>query len=322
MVSKVPHIRSSGNTFGIGIITEKGKVLSDVRDMYKPKKGWGIIPKECAEHHERVKERVLGKALAEAGIGMERIDLIAFSNAPGLAPSLWVGFNFAKGLSEKYKKPLVGVNHLVAHIEIGKAKTGMGDPITILATGANNQIAAFVEGRFRVFGESMDVGLGNALDKFGRETGLGFPAGPKIEELARKGKYLELPYVVKGMDLSFSGILTAALNMVKKGEYIEDVCFSLQETYFSMLTEVAERAMAHTGKKELMLTGGVAQNKRLCEMLGIMCKERGARFSVCPPEYCGDNAVMIAWLGMLKKSGGSGNVYPRERIEEVEVNWV
>jgi len=171
----------------------------------------------------------------------------------------------------------------------------------------------------------MDVGIGNALDKFGREAGMEFPAGPKIEKLAEKGRYAELPYVVKGMDLSFSGIITESLARFRKGESLENLCFSLQETLFSMLTEVTERAMAHTGKSELLLTGGVAANSRLQEMLGIMCRERGAQFHAVPREFAGDCGANIAWLGILYKKSGmktKPGILPRQRTDEVDVKWL
>jgi N6-L-threonylcarbamoyladenine synthase/protein kinase Bud32 len=319
-------IESTAHTFGVGILDSKGKVYADARDMYIPKKGWGIIPTEAAQHHEHVRKKVLEEAFSKANLTMKDVDVIAYSEGPGLAPCLHKGFALAQELSEQHKKPLIGVNHLIGHIEIAKLQTRLKDPITLLTTGANNQVVAFVSGRYRLFGETMDVGVGNALDKFGREVGLDFPAGPKIEALAKKGKYTELPYVVKGMDLSFSGILTAALNKVKQGEKLEDVCFSLQETFFAMMVEVTERAMAHTGKNELILTGGVAQNARLRKMLEIMCKERQARFAVCPKAYCGDNGVMIAWLGLLMHKTGKKvkkpALYPRQRIDEVDVSWL
>jgi len=260
--------------------------------------------------------------MKKAGISLDDIDFVAWSQAPGLAPCLHKGLNFALSL----KKPLVGVNHCIAHIEIGRLSSGLSDPITLYTSGANTQVLGFVSGRYRCFGETMDVGIGNALDKFGREAGLEFPAGPKIEELAKSGSYIELPYVVKGMDLSFSGIVTDALQKLKnKKASLNDLCFSLQETIFAMLTEVTERALAHTGKNECLLTGGVAANKRLQEMLEIMCRERGAKFHVVPRELSGDNAAMIAWTGILMKNAGmhtSNEILPRQRTDDVDVKWL
>lgn len=317
-------IESTAHTFGIGIVSEKGKILADVREIFTPPKGWGIKPTDAAEHHERVKDKVFENALKQANFSQNDIDIVAFSQGAGLPPCLKVGLEVAKSISKN--KHLVPVCHQVAHLEIAKLLTRAKDPVYLYVSGGNTQIISFVAGRYRVFGECMDIGVGNALDKFGREVGIQFPAGPKIEELAKKGRYLELPYVVKGMDLSFSGILTSALEKHKKGEPLQDVCFSLQETFFAMLTEVTERALAHTDKQEVVLTGGVAANKRLCQMLTIMCKERGARFLACPLKYSGDNGVMIAWNGLqvhkASKPPKTVDINPRLRTDDVEVAWM
>lgn len=317
-------IESTAHTFGVGMMNEKGTILADARDTFKPPAGWGIKPIDAKEHHERVKEKLLNSALAEAGLKLDDVDVFAFSHGAGLPPCLKVGRNFALELAGG--KPLVPVCHQIGHLEIAKLLVHAKDPIFVYVSGANTQIISLSAGRYRVFGETQDVGLGNALDKFGREAGMQFPCGPKIEEMAKKGSYLELPYVVKGMDLSFSGILTSALQKYKKEEKLEDVCFSLQETFFAMLTEVAERALAHTGKHEVLLTGGVAANKRLCGMLETMAKERGGIFLACPLKYSGDNGVMIAWNGLqifqAGKISADTEIYPRLRTDDVDVLWV
>jgi len=319
-------IESTAHTFGVGIVRGEN-IFANVWDMYTTEPGKGIIPIESANHHEKVKNQVLEKALKKADVKIEDIDVISFSHGAGLPPCLKVGKDFAVELAEKHKKPLVPVCHQVAHIDIGKLLTGSCNPVVLFTSGANTQVLAFEDGYYRCFGETMDVGIGNALDKFGRAAGLGFPAGPKIEELARKSKnYIELPYVVKGMDLSFSGIITSTINKLKK-EKIEDLCYSLQETLFSMLTEVTERALAHTEREELLLTGGVAANKRLNEMLTKMCKERGANVYNVPKEYAGDNGAMIAYSGLLSYSAGitvdpkKADFNPRLRTDQWEVKW-
>lgn len=318
-------IESTAHTFGIGIVSDKGSIIANTKDVYIPPQGWGIEPIKAAEHHEKVKETVLENALKKASLSLNDIDLVAFSQSPGLPPCLYKGLEFSKEISKKIKKPLVGVNHCIAHIEIGKLKTECIDPVTLYVSGANTQIIAFVERRYRIFGETQDVGIGNALDKLGRETGMQFPAGPKIEELAKRGKWIDLPYTVKGMDLAFSGILSEAVRKFRNGERLENICFSFQESCFSMLTEVTERALAHTGKSEVLLTGGVAANSRLQEMLETMCMERGAKFFPCPKEFSGDNGAMIAWTGMLiYKSGVTTReeILPRQRTDEVDVLWL
>ncbi len=318
-------IESTAHTFSIGIV-EGRKILANAKDVYKPKEGYGIIPMEAAKHHSTVSEEILQKTLDEAKIGLDEIGIIAYSAGPGLPPCLRAGAKFAEALALKSEKPLIPVNHCVAHIEIGKLASGAKDPVTLYVSGGNTQVIAFAEGRYRVFGETLDVGLGNALDQFAREAGLDFPGGPKIEQLAKSGKYIRLPYTVKGMDLSFSGILTEALRQLENGARLEDACFSLQETAFAMLVEATERAVAHTGKSEVLLTGGVAANRRLQEMLEIMCRERDANFFTVPRELAGDNGVMIAWTGLLayqsgQKPANKAETNSRWRTDEVDAGW-
>jgi glycoprotease/Kae1 family metallohydrolase len=222
---------------------------------------------------------------------------------------------------------LVGVNHCVAHIEVGKWQSGASDPAVIYVSGANSQVLALRQGRYRIFGETLDISVGNAIDKFARSVGLAHPGGPKVEDLARKAlQYIPLPYTVKGMDLSFSGLSTAATQAAKKYD-LADVCYSLQETAFAMLVEVTERAMAHAGKKEAMLVGGVGANKRLGEMLNIMCEERGAKFFWPPRKFMGDNGSMIAYTGLVMLKSGAvtplaeSKVRPGYRTDDVAVTW-
>ncbi len=311
-------IESTAHTIAIGILKDS-KILADQRSMYTTDKG-GIIPNVCGEHHKKVKDELLQKALDEAKIKIEDVEVIVFSQGPGLHPSLVVGKNFAKELALEYNKPLVGVNHLAGHLEEGKFFTKAKDPVFVFVSGANTQIIAHEGKKYRVFGEALSVGLGNALDKFGRGVGLGFPAGPKIEQLAKKGKYVEIPYIVKGMDVEFSGIVTYCINLFKKGVSIEDLCYSLQETGFAMLIEVTERALAHTGKKEALLIGGVAANQRFVEMLDLMCKDRGVKAYACHLKYSGDNGVQIAIAGLLQYNSGYNIFKTKQQIENVDIN--
>jgi glycoprotease/Kae1 family metallohydrolase len=217
---------------------------------------------------------------------------------------------------------------------MGRLKTNVENPATLYVSGGNTLVAAFDSGRYRVFGETLDIALGNCLDVFAREAGLhqmsGLPFGAVVEKLALEGKKLiSLPFTVKGMDLSLSGLLTAAIALLKKRSYrLEDLCYSLQETAFSMVAEVTERALAHTGKKEVLLTGGVAANKRLQSMVRSIAEEHGAQFDVVPAEFAVDNGAMIAWAGVLAYTQGvvtpveKSFVKLRWRVEEVEVPWM
>lgn len=319
-------IECTAHTFGVGVVKD-GKVLSNVKDMYRPKKG-GIIPMESAKHHKDVSEIIYLEALQN--ISEKDVKAIAISNAPGLSPCLLEGLKFAKMKALELGVPLIPVNHCIAHLEIGNS-VGAKDPILLYASGANTQIIAYVSGKYRVFGETLDSGIGNFIDTFGRHVGIPFPAGPELEKEAKNGQYVELPYSVKGMDISFSGMQTKMKQLYDSGKVkIKDLAYSMQETAFAMLVEVAERALAHTGKNELVLGGGVACNKRLQEMCKIMCEERGAEFFCPAKEFLVDNAAMIAFTGeIMFKSGikvkekdfDKLDIKPRERTDHVKVSW-
>lgn len=321
-------IESTAHTFGVGVATDKGEILANVNDTYVPI-GGGIKPTEAAEHHSKVAAEILRSAIKTAGIGFDRIDGVAVALGPGMGPCLRVGATLARYLSLKYRKPLVPVNHAVAHVEISRLTTGFRDPIVVYVAGGNTMIVTLVEGRYRVFGETLDMPLGNCLDTFAREVGLGHPGVPEVEKLALRGKkYIHMPYVVKGQDLSYSGLLTYALRLYKEGKYsLEDICLSLVENAYSMLVEVAERAVAHIGKNELTLTGGVARSKMLNKKLRIMAQERGIKYKPVSPEYSGDNGAMIAYTGALALtknvviSVDESAIRPMWRIDEVDVVW-
>jgi N6-L-threonylcarbamoyladenine synthase len=324
-------IEGTAHSIGVGIIKNENnncKILSNLIKTYKPEKG-GIHPREAANHHAKYIADLIRNSVQESKIDFYDIDLIAFSQGPGLGPCLRTAATAARALSLTLKKPLIGVNHCVAHLEIGRGTVkGCVDPVLLYVSGANTQVIAFAEGKYRVFGETLDVGIGNCLDKFGRTIGLEFPCGPKIEELAKRGsEYLPLPYSIKGMDIAFSGLLSAAEYYYFKEKRLQDICYSLQETTFAMLTEVTERAMAHTEKQEVLLGGGVASNKRLQKMVNRMAKDRGAKFFVPSRDVCVDNGVMIAWLGFLMYNSGQrmsvtdSVINQRFRTDMVKVHW-
>jgi N6-L-threonylcarbamoyladenine synthase/N6-L-threonylcarbamoyladenine synthase/protein kinase Bud32 len=319
-------IEGTAHTVGVGLADSEGNILANLWKMYSPPEG-GIHPREAANFHAKHIVPLLKDTVAHAGVRFEDIGLVAFSQGPGLGPCLRTAATAARALALTLKVPIIGVNHCIAHLEVGNT-VGAKDPILLYVSGGNTQVIAFARGRYRIFGETLDIGVGNMLDKFGRTAGLRFPAGPEIESLAAVSRrYIELPYSVKGMDLAFSGILTACENLLKKGEPLADVCYSMQETAFAMLTEVTERAMAHTEKTEVLLGGGVAQNRRLQEMIEEMARARGADFFVPEPGLCVDNGAMIAYTGLLMYKSGvrmelrDTVVKQRFRTDEVEVAW-
>jgi len=313
---------------GVGIVDSSGEILASVGKSLIPESG-GIHPREAAEHHANNIVPLIKEALVESGLELKDIDLVAFSRGPGLGPALRTVATAARSLSLSLKVHIMGVNHCIGHVEIGRLTTGAVDPLTLYVSGGNSQIIAYDRGRYRVFGETLDIALGNCLDQFARQVNLGHPGGPRVEELALKSQnYLKLPYTVKGMDLSFSGLLTAAIRKYEAGEPLEDVCYSLQETAFAMVTEITERALAHSKKREVMLCGGVAANSRLREMISIMTEEHYADFYQPPIKYCADNGAMIAWMGQLMFQYGSvqkmedTTVIQRYRTDQVDVPWM
>lgn len=306
-------------------IVDEEDVILQINRPYIPRTG-GIHPREAAQHHAEEIPKILSEIFNR--FDPYKIDLVAFSQGPGLGPCLRVVATAARLLALKLKVPLIGVNHCLAHLEVGRWKTKAKNPVTLYVSGGNSQVIARRGNRYRVFGETLDIGIGNALDKLARHMNLPHPGGPKIEELAKKAKkFYSLPYVVKGMDLSFSGLVTAAQKLYDSGVPKEDVAYSFQEVAFSMLTEVTERALAYLSLDEALLVGGVGANERLQEMLKIMCEDRGAKFFAPPKELMGDNGAMIAYTGILMCKHGqiteieNSAVKPDFRIEEVLINW-
>jgi len=218
---------------------------------------------------------------------------------------------------------------------MGRLVTGSSDPVVLYVSGGNTQVIAYSLKRYRIFGETIDIAVGNCLDRFARILNLSNDPSPgyNIEQMAKKGKkFIELPYVVKGMDVSFSGILSSIESIAKdqlaKGECTaEDLCFSLQETAFAMLVEITERAMAHCGQKDVLIVGGVGCNERLQEMMQQMLEERGGKLHATDDRYCIDNGAMIAWTGLLMYRCGmytslqDSTCTQRFRTDEVEAKW-
>ena len=301
-------IETTAHTLSFGLVDGDGIPYPAASDTLRPDEG-GIHPREAADHHKEVAAELFAKVLDMHHISPLDIGAVAYSQGPGLGPCLRVGAAVARGLATRMEVPLIGVNHCVAHIEIGRQQCGCDDPVLLYVSGGNTQVIARLNGRYRVLGETLDIGIGNMLDKFARNQGIPFPGGPKIEQLANQ--YLErtpqptmeglrLPYAVRGMDLAFSGLLTAAQRLVDNGADLDAVCWSLQEHAFASCVEVAERAMAHTGKSELLLGGGVACNQRIRTMCEEMSADRHGSSFAPPRMYCIDNGTMIALLGHIE----------------------
>ena len=321
-------VESTAHTFGVSIIDSKKGILSDIKQAYVAPPSSGIHPREASRHHSEIASEIVGKSLELSKIKLNDIDAIAYSAGPGLGPCLKVGGVTARTLSSYLNKPLIAVNHAVGHIELAANLTNAKDPIVLLATGGHTLISAHNNKRWRIFGETLDATLGQVLDQFGRTIGLSSPSGPKIEELANKGeKYIELPYTVKGTDVSLSGTLTAVKKLYYEGIRIEDLAYSLQENIFAMVVETCERALSFLEKDEILLTGGVAANKRLQSMLNETCDRFGISLHTIPKKYSGDCGAQIAWTGLLGYLCNK-QITPKEakvtqswRLNEVDIPW-
>jgi len=322
-------IEGTAHTAGVGAFSIEGELLLNLREQYTSPSG-GIHPREAAQFISSRLPKLIEKAFDKLG---KDVVAIGFSRGPGLGPCLRTVATAARFLASLLNVPLYGVNHAAAHIEIGRREHGFLEPIALYLSGGNTAVVGREYNRYLVYGETLDIGLGNLLDTFAREAAkilgieIPFPGGPHIEKFAEKGsKFYDLPYSVKGMNLSFSGLLKAALDLLKSGASIEDVAYSLQETAFAMAIEVLERALGFTGKKEALLVGGVARNKRLRQMFIEMAEDRGIAYGIVSPELTVDNGAMIAYVALEMYKAGfqplkieESRVIPKRRIEEFEL---
>ena len=354
-------IEGSANKIGVGIVTSDGDILANPRFTYVTPPGTGFLPRETAVHH---REKIVGlvqKALAEAKLQPGDISVICYTKGPGMGAPLAVGCTVARVLSLLWKRPLVGVNHCIGHIEMGRLATGTNNPVVLYASGGNTQVIAYSEQKYRIFGETIDIAVGNCLDRVVRLLGLSNDPAPgyNLEQLAKKGEQLlDLPYVVKGMDMSFSGLLSYVEALLQHPKFVPDpetaavagkerkkkqrtnlnvdiktpftpadVCFSIQETIFAMLVEVTERAMAHCGINDVLIVGGVGCNVRLQKMMSVMVDARGGRGFDMDDRYCVDNGAMIAWAGLQEFKTGAvtplkyATTTQRFRTDDVVVKW-
>jgi N6-L-threonylcarbamoyladenine synthase len=343
-------LEGSANKLGAGIIRHapdgSSTVLSNIRHTYITPPGEGFQPKDTALHHRKWAMSVIRDAIKTAGVQIAELDCICFTKGPGMGAPLQSVALVARTLSLMYKKPLIGVNHCVGHIEMGREITGAQNPVVLYVSGGNTQVIAYSRQCYRIFGETLDIAVGNCLDRFARVINLSNDPSPgyNIEQLAKEGKRLvSLPYTTKGMDVSLSGILSSVeaytndkrfhpqfdASLSENDDIVTpaDLCFSLQETVFAMLVEITERAMAHIGSKEVLIVGGVGCNERLQEMMGVMAQERGGNVFATDERFCIDNGIMIAQAGLLAYRMGyktpleKSACTQRFRTDEVHVSW-
>ncbi|ADV65626.1 KEOPS complex N(6)-L-threonylcarbamoyladenine synthase Kae1 [Desulfurococcus mucosus] len=336
---RILGVESTSHTIGIGVVEYfdgSVEVLANVNSQYKPEKG-GLHPREASLHHVKAAPQLLREALGKAGVSVRELNAIAVSIGPGIGPCLRVGVTLARFLSKYYGIPFVPVNHAVAHIEIGKLYSGFNDPVIVYVSGGNTMVVVQKDKRFRVMGETLDIPLGNLFDTFAREIGIAPPyvtEGRHAVDICADWNpdFQPLPYTVKGSDLSFSGLLTAALRLAREARgdkgILGRICNSLRETAFNMLIEVSERVLALTGKKQLLLVGGVASNRVLRGKMETLTSMYGVKYYGTPPDVAGDNGAMIAYTGLLLylhnmvSEPSETRIRQRYRIDEELYPWL
>ncbi len=320
-------IESSAHTLGIGIV-ENGKVLANAKAMF-PISDKGIIPMKVADFHAKNVYKLMQNALTSANMTENDIEAIGYTKGPGIGPCLDVARVAAVSFSLIHNVPIFPVNHAVAHVEIAKAQSNFSNPLALYVSGGNSQIVALSGDKkrhYHVYGETFDIGIGNMLDSFAKAIGLKPAWGSSVAKLAENGRYIPMPYTVKGMDFTFTGLLTNAIKLAASHNK-RDVAFSLQETAFSMVCEAVERALMLLGSKELVVAGGVAQSSRLKEMLASVAKEHLVKFGFASDEYNADNGAMIAYVAEkmmhsgMHFSASQCTVNQKYRIDKVDIKW-
>lgn len=281
------------------------------------KKFGGIVPELASRAHHRTISNTVFQALNEAETDINSLDVVAVTQGPGLIGSLLVGLCFAKGFALANEKPLIGVNHIDAHMYANFIDNEPRYPFVCLTVSGGHTRLVYVEEPFRqnVLGKTRDDAAGEAFDKIGKLLGLPYPGGPAIDERAKKGdpKFHNFPKSMlnKGFEFSFSGVKTSVLYYTReKGDefvshHLDDICASVTEAITEVLVQKLKRAVQKTGAGTMMLAGGVSANSVLRRKAHELSEELGVDLLIPRMEYCTDNAAMIAITGYMKAQRGA-----------------
>lgn len=279
----------------------------------------GVVPELASRAHLELLPKLVEGALAEAGVTPKDLTAIAVTHAPGLVGSLVVGVAFAKAWAAALGVPVIGVNHIEAHLHSSSLEHGEC-PLPAVALVVSGGHTELVEvrglGEYRWLGATLDDAAGEAYDKVAKRLGLGFPGGPVLDRLATRGRAdaFDFPRPMldrPGFDFSFSGLKTSVANVLKgRGEppypeeFVNDVAASFQAAVVETLVGKSLRAIVHVGAKALCLGGGVACNRALRAALGEACGQLGVALRIPSPRLCADNAAMIALVGAWRLARG------------------
>ena len=299
-----------------------GKILSNIIASQSIHEQFGgVVPELASRAHHKTIWNTIQQALVEAGVTMDQIDSIAVAQGPGLMGSLLVGLSFAKGLSLTYKKPLIGVNHIEAHLYANFIEHDEIYPFVGLIVSGGHTRLVYVDKAFNheLLGDTRDDAAGEAFDKIGKLLGLPYPAGPVVDKLAKEGdpKFHDFPrsMINKGLDFSFSGLKTSVLYYTQeKGDdfvqnHLNDICASVSAAITDVLLAKLKRAIKKKKVKNVMLAGGVSANSMLRRKVSKLAEAQNLNLMIPAIQYCTDNAAMIAMTGALKAREGKFDDY-------------
>lgn len=299
-----------------GFAGEKTEVLaSEISSQIElHREHGGVVPELASRNHSLRLRGLVEKALSDAGVAMREIDAFAATTGPGLASSLLIGSTAAKGMACATGKPFLGINHLEGHLLSPFLDQTSVPPHVALIVSGGHTLLLDVErpGRYRKLGGTRDDAAGEAYDKVGKMLGLPYPGGPEIEKAAVGGnpQAYDFPRSMQHephLDFSFSGLKTAVLYTLQReaGNFaLADLAASFQQAVIDILVHKTLRAAKLTGRRKIALSGGVSLNKALRAALADACERKGLELAVASPDFCADNAAMIAFAALLRHLAG------------------
>ena len=298
-------------------IYSRGEILSNViASQTVHERFGGVVPELASRAHHKTIWSTVEQAIREAEIGIDDLDYIAVTRGPGLLGSLLVGLSFAKGLAISHNIPLIGVNHIDAHLYANFIEHEESYPFAgLIVSGGHTRLVHVTEPLYHtVLGETLDDAAGEAFDKIGKLLGLPYPAGPEMDRLARNGnpEFHDFPrsMINKGLNFSFSGLKTSVLYYLQEREesFIAEnrhhICASVSAAITDVLVTKLKRAVKKTGVKQVMLAGGVSANTMLREKAGKLADKQDLTLMIPSIQYCTDNAAMIAITGSILARNG------------------
>ena len=333
---KVLGIESSCDETGIAVYdSDSGQIWQRLySQIEKHREYGGVVPELASRDHVVKAAPMLSDIVQEIG-SIDDIDAITYTRGPGLIGALMVGANLARGLAWALEKPVLGVHHMEGHLLAPMLATEKPElPFVALLVSGGHTMLVDVQaiGEYRILGETLDDAVGEAFDKTAKLLGLPYPGGPELAALADSMSHsrFEFPRPMvnrPGLEFSFSGLKTAALNMVKKHEPLDqksraEIAHAFQHAVVDTLRIKCQRALAETGYQNLVIAGGVGANRRLREVLEQFTRAEGARVYFPALEYCTDNGAMIAYAGALRVLAGQrdeavADVLPRWSLESL-----